>query len=818
MTSQQIDQQSSYSDLQTTQVVLEEEAVGLGATRYWASLSEKQVDGEEFDTGPVAHLVRSQFAVVVEALKLRLAPKQGAGRGNIATTLLRGRDVEVLALLTLRGCFAKLSMSAVYFDVALQVGQAVKAEFDYQNFKATDRVVYNDTQKHASGHRKADQRSGSVRAMMRRQEIKTMEWDTSTTLQVGVFLVDAVVSVTGMFESRLNSNGKGKTVRLLAPTAETLDWVTKAHDRAALFTPFRMPMVVKPKPWTSSSGGGYLTPAGGALRLIKTNNKEYLKSLNQYDISTVYEAINVLQNTAWQVNKDILDVAKFCFTNGIEVGGLLSSNHKPLPALPHGWEGRPHELKKADPGLYKMWAVVAAQTHEENGRLITKRISAATKLHMAEKFAEFPAVFYPYQTDFRGRVYPVVPHLQPQGDDLAKSLLKFAEGKAIGERGLWWLKVHIANCFGVDKVSFEDRVAWTEGNMDSLLSSAMDPIGDNFWMKASDPWQGLAAAKELLMVSVHGTSYKSCLPIPMDGSCNGLQNFSALLRDPVGGKATNLIPSDKPSDIYTEVAKLVAERVHLDALAGNELAMLVDGKINRKLVKQPVMTQPYGATRKGMQGQIIEAIKKSYPGLIPRGLTFKVGDYLAEITYDCIGQVVVAARQAMDWLQVVASVVAKEDYPLRWTSPIGLPVLQSYWSHKEQRVDFHVNGIRTTFVVRKELDNLNSRRQAAGISPNLIHSFDASHMMLTTLIAKDNGIEHLAMIHDSFGAHACDTDKLHSCIREAFIQQYSDDLLGKFLAELKEQLPDELIEQLPPLPEFGQLDLAVVRDSRYFFA
>lgn len=812
------DQQFNYSDLQSTQVALEEESVGMGAERYWRNVEAKKESGDEFETGPVAHLLRSQFSAIVEALKIKLVPQVGPGRGNVATTLLRGRDPEVLALLALRGCFAKLSMTAVYVNTAIQVGQAVKAELDYRNFKNQDTDVYKDTQKHASKHRKADQREGSVRSMMRKRKIELNDWDTSTVIQVGVFLVDTVIAVTGMFETRLTSDGKGKTVRTIAPTPEVADWITKAHDRAAVFTPFRMPMVVKPQDWTKPTGGGYLTSAGGLLRVVKTNNKEYLKSLDQYDISNVYEALNTLQATAWKINTDTLEVAQYCFANGIEVGGLLSSTHKSLPALPAGWEGRPHELKKADPELYKTWAVRAAQIHEDNSRLITKRLSAATKLTMAERFQNFEAIYFPYQMDFRGRVYPVVPHLQPQGDDLAKSLLMFSEGKAIGERGLWWLKVHISNCFGVDKVSFEDRVAWTEDNMDSLLSSAMDPIGDNFWMKASDPWQALAAIKELLRVSVHGVGYKSCLPIPMDGSCNGLQNFSALLRDPVGGKATNLLPSDKPADIYTEVAKLVAERVHLDALAGNEHAMLVDGKINRKLVKQPVMTQPYGATRKGMQGQIMEALKKNYPGLIPRSETFKVGDYLADITYDCIGQVVVAARRAMDWLQAVASVVGKEDYPLRWTSPIGLPVLQSYWAHKEQRVDFHVNGVRTTFVVQKETDKINARRQAAGISPNLIHSYDASHMMLTTLVAKDNGISHLAMIHDSFGTHACDTDKLHACIREAFIQQYSENLLGKFREEMEEQLPDELLAEIPPLPEFGTLDLAVIRDSRYFFA
>lgn len=43
--------------------------------------------------------------------------------------------------------------------------------------------------------------------------------------------------------------------------------------------------------------------------------------------------------------------------------------------------------------------------------------------------------------DFRGRVYPVAPHLNHLGSDLSRSLLVFAKGKPLGENGLDWLKV-----------------------------------------------------------------------------------------------------------------------------------------------------------------------------------------------------------------------------------------------------------------------------------------------------------------------------------------------------------------------------------------
>jgi DNA-directed RNA polymerase len=53
----------------------------------------------------------------------------------------------------------------------------------------------------------------------------------------------------------------------------------------------------------------------------------------------------------------------------------------------------------------------------------------------------------------------------------------------------------------------------------------------------------------------------SGLPVAQDGSCNGLQHFSALLRDEIGGKAVNLIPGDVPEDVYQRIADKVLSKL-----------------------------------------------------------------------------------------------------------------------------------------------------------------------------------------------------------------------------------------------------------------
>jgi len=52
-------------------------------------------------------------------------------------------------------------------------------------------------------------------------------------------------------------------------------------------------------------------------------------------------------------------------------------------------------------------------------------------------------------------VYPIPPHLNHIGNDLARGLLQFGVGKKLGKGGLRWLKIHTANLMGKDKAPID---------------------------------------------------------------------------------------------------------------------------------------------------------------------------------------------------------------------------------------------------------------------------------------------------------------------------------------------------------------------------
>ena len=108
--------------------------------------------------------------------------------------------------------------------------------------------------------------------------------------------------------------------------------------------------------------------------------------------------------------------------------------------------------------------------------------------------------YYPHNLDFRGRAYPMHPHLNHFGSDLCRGLLEFSEGRKVGESGLFWMKIHVANLYagGVEKLSHEERLLFVENHLDDIFDSAERPLeGWRWWMNAEDPLQCLAACFSL---------------------------------------------------------------------------------------------------------------------------------------------------------------------------------------------------------------------------------------------------------------------------------------------------------------------------------
>ena len=212
-------------------------------------------------------------------------------------------------------------------------------------------------------------------------------------------------------------------------------------------------------------------------------------------------------------------------------------------------------------------------------------------MRAAEQYRVHDNFWYVYQTDFRGRLYAATAGFSPQGPDMGKALIEMAEGKEFGERGAYWMKVHFANLCGYDKEHYDERARYTDRLADAIQAVATDPLGDTrgLWVNADKPFCALAAAFELADFYREGPTAINRIAVALDGSCNGLQHYAAILRDPVGAAATNVIPTGKVADIYAQVGVVAGERLRKDEECEERTTWLTliggDG-LPRKLAKE----------------------------------------------------------------------------------------------------------------------------------------------------------------------------------------------------------------------------------------
>lgn len=816
------------------QLELEDDSRALGERRYNArKLPWKPEAGspdEEANLPPGKQLLKLCVEPVAEHIRAFIDEgcNGKAGRRHSALPYVLLGDPEALAYLAVRSMVNYAMADKNLTAVAISIGAAVVEHLEYEGLRKGNNKGYRGLLKSQEARGYSRQRKDAVKKLFGNEGV-VINASQADLLNLGDKLIDIVIAATGMFDREMVKRAK-KTVYKLRATEDLVSWLDKQHARCALLEPIHLPMVVRPRRWRSPTYGGYLTPRPNNV-LIKQRNRAYHEELRNADIQNIYDAVNHIQETPWAINVGVLDVLTAVWDEGGSLGDLPPRHDEPLPA-------KPEDIDTNEPARLK-WKREAAETYRKNADLLSSRLAVHQGIWVARKFADEPEIFYPHELDFRGRVYPIpVFGPSPQGCDWQKALLQFAHGKPLGLQGFRWLQVHIANLFGVDKVSFNDRLAWVLENLDDILDSGNNPLdGKRMWADADSPYCALAACMELAqaMALDDPTEFVSRIPIALDGSCSGLQHFSAMLRDREGGKAVNLLPAETPQDVYTAVAQ-VAERLVLeeptiaytDKATGEEVSFPNpwSGKVGRKIAKRPTMTFCYSATRAGMQDMILSTLreldaKQEREGKGPYlggADNFRSSVWLSHVLFSSISETVKAAAVAMDWLRAAAKVASAEGLPLWWTTPLGLPILQEYKTFIGKRVNVHWSGTRVQLLLQTDGDKLDGRSQANGVAPNFVHSLDACHLQAVALAAKGEGIRHLAFIHDSFGTHAADTDAMSRMLRETFVEQYSGDVLGDFYEELKSQLGEELAEQLPPPPKAGDLDLSEILAAQYTFA
>ena len=238
-----------------------------------------------------------------------------------------------------------------------------------------------------------------------------------------------------------------------------------------------------------------------------------------------------------------------------------------------------------------------------------------------------------------------------------------------------YIKLDIANSFGLDKELFEDRLNWFEANKNNLSGLVDD---------ADEPAQFYAG-------KLCYEDTKAGLPtgylVGMDATASGLQCMAALTGCKVTAETVNMVNPDKRHDAYTDGFKVMG-----DLLNGK-----LD-KIERSHTKDATMTHFYGS--------------KANPVKLFGENTIELQKF-----YEMVQIIAPGANMLRDDLIALWQANALQHH---WTLPDGFNAVIKVMVPMED--SFEVNELNSSFTHRYWVNQ--GQKTGLSLAANVIHSVD----------------------------------------------------------------------------------------------
>jgi hypothetical protein len=679
-------------------------------------------------------------------------------------------------------------------SVCRRIGHALENECYFAGLYALDAVAARQIRRDADtvrgglqARRKAGRKGGA--ACGYHQD----NWGPVARARAGGWGVQVLLEhLPGFFEKRLVRAGKHREWRIEV-TARGREIFAAAFAELVRdnqhVTPPR-----SSRPWTAFRCGGFwdrsipLVSRGG----IPTA-QEFQDAIDGEQMRPALDALDYLQAVPFRTNVPIFRFVRWAWGQGCKLDGLPQRGGA-------GFWG--------DKSVFEV-NLATADEMQTQGRFVC------------------PSYF-----DFRGRIFPAT-QLNIQGNAAVRSLFLFADGEEVGEAGaaqaLPWLRQYVVSCWGrlgdrrAGELTYVEKVTDAEwaGHVAQFAAWAAAAVLDaRQWPmlvarleqeRVKSPFLFLAACLELAQLnSVFASGrYVARLPIFLDFTASGPQHFCLLARDEKGGELVNLVPRDRPRDLYTEAGKAILPELKRTAAArapvlqyGADLRVLARSILDhawfeRQWTKPVLMPWGYDITEHGATDALLSA-----------GVDFKEALYLRDLLFTAVPRLLPRAAAVKAWLRRASRVMSKAGGHLRWVAPDGFPMTNRY--HKPDVVDIDLFAHRRPYSYREtvgDLPAIDAKRAADAAAANTVHAIDA-------VVARDvaraaRGVKvPLATLHDCFATNAARSGWLHGKVLQ-------------LLAEFHEQ-HDVLAEiaklsglKLPRRPRKGKLDVSLVPTCKY---
>lgn len=636
--------------------------------------------------------------------------------------------------------------------VIYAIGGGVEDHYKMTLFEKTHKKTYDTIKEKLKkrGSKDVDHGRRTLNFYMRQTETTWERWDIAVKSQIGARILRVVLEVyEDIFSVETYQEGTKRKTRVRV-TPEFKDWETAFIEYRSSWCVPPLPLKIPGTDWGTDLEGGFYTERM-KVKKVKCRNKTHESKIK--NMPEVDEALNRQQKVAWVINKKMLSRVQEVLNSGAykDIPDLSAQEHTEIAEY---LKCRKEERTEEQAQELRNWKYAERDAYESEVKVAARmmKVSRTVKTAlMLEKWEEF---YFVYNCDLVGRMYCNSVGINTQGGDLEKSLLDFKKKYKVSKDGRKWLRITTAKYFGI-KGSEKELLKWFADN-EELIQAVRDDWSVNWWTKADKPWLFLRMCTEAY------EEYSS-MPIPLDGVCNGLQHYAALMRCKT--TAENLGMTTKyPSDVYTLV------KDHLEILYGKQ------EWLTRSFTKTPVMLIAYGISKNSMKRLLWPKLQKY--------MTWEEGNKVGENLWEALQGVIKAAIAGME--------ILKKEYTdgfMEWITPTGFVCYQPY--EKTETIVIKLTLSETVRInMKKETGECNKRKQKSAYPANKIHSMDASHAVRIV----NNTNTDIRCTHDEFAVNCNKVSILQETIANEFIKLYKEVKLAD-----------------------GDLLLSSIQNSKYFF-
>lgn len=813
-------------DLHERQSKIESEYTNQGILKALEKWEKDQAEGRLADTNVGRQLTLRMYKLLVDSIET-VCSAGTRGVGGRYRTLIREVGTTTCAVIVLRTALGQIGRrrsprggnASTYGEPLAQdlislAGRDVELEHMLSKLQLAapgymHRVLtsLDETRTKSHNHRK---RTLSASANNVGVGADNTLWSSSEREGVGRLLLEACVN-TGIIDLVTIPKGKGQNWVAIRASALVEEHLERMGNNIRAFT-FYPPMLVTPKEHTLGTlfrGASYLTEGMAnitATMKLRTRRKDHMAWIKSNVGVGVLAAANKAAAQPYVVDIETATLLRDLYRTGVHNGIAGIPSNEPITTpeypLPDNWNREDEGQQEIHMG----WKALARQAYGDELKRKAQVLEFNQTLRYLREYSG-DTLYFPTYFDWRGRLY-FRSRINPQSTDFVKAVLQFGNKKALGKRGVYWLKVHVATCYGFDKKGMDTRAIWTDTNMELIREAVANHIDSDFFRAADSPWCFYVAARELIRALDSGSpeTWESGVPVAMDATCSGMQHLSALLRDPVGGMFTNLLPNngDEKEDIYAAVAAVAVSLMQKDTENLEMAQYWLDAGVPRSAAKRPVMTYVYGGTLMSCTDYVfVDMQERGLEGL-PEYSPFKLAAYLSKYLRKGIESAVPSSAAAMRFLRELAGKSVSGE-AMQWVTPAGFPVIQQYPQEEVVRLNLPAVGVKLN-MMRFDDSKLNRAKCVNGIAPNFVHSLDSAH--LVRVINAFSG--SIVPIHDSFATHACDVDDMHVVLRYEFVTLYAESDPLQVLVDAVEA------DDKPEAPPRGSLEIQRVLASEFF--